>query len=263
MIPLPQHLLDAILDDPADDGPRLIAADWWEERGEVRGEFVRVQVEFWQATVEGAALPIPGPRELTSRIATLQRRSHALLEAHGAKWLFDSVATIFPDWAYTAEMSRLGWRYTMEGRHGPTGPLRNCEFQRGFIGHIETTAAAWLAHGPAIVAREPVMFVRLLPPSENQFSRGRWCYLHPSVPAGRERSPPHVPVEFFSLMDGGRGSVPMCKWYDSEGEATADLSTATVAWARQQAGLSPLPTPSAIHFVRGPLAPGWYTDVAV
>src|SRR5215211_6364640 len=36
--------LDRVCADPDDDAPRLIFADWLDERGDPRGEFIRVQV---------------------------------------------------------------------------------------------------------------------------------------------------------------------------------------------------------------------------
>lgn len=43
--------LEAILQDPDDDTPRLIFADWLEEQGDsasaARAEFVRVQCVLW------------------------------------------------------------------------------------------------------------------------------------------------------------------------------------------------------------------------
>jgi uncharacterized protein (TIGR02996 family) len=39
----PAAFLAAIRDDPEDDAPRLVFADWLEERGDCRGEFLRVQ----------------------------------------------------------------------------------------------------------------------------------------------------------------------------------------------------------------------------
>lgn len=42
-----QGLLDAILDTPGDDVPRLVYADWLEDNGQPeRAEFIRVQVEL-------------------------------------------------------------------------------------------------------------------------------------------------------------------------------------------------------------------------
>ena len=36
-----QAFVQAILANPTDDGPRLVYADWLEERGDLRGEFLR------------------------------------------------------------------------------------------------------------------------------------------------------------------------------------------------------------------------------
>ena len=46
--------LQAVKDDPDDDAPRLLLADWLEEQGEPRGEFIRVQCLR-------ARLPAPRP----------------------------------------------------------------------------------------------------------------------------------------------------------------------------------------------------------
>ncbi len=46
-----QDFLDAILSHPADPTPRLVFADWLDERGDPRGELVRIQEELRQAAV--------------------------------------------------------------------------------------------------------------------------------------------------------------------------------------------------------------------
>lgn len=38
-----EHFLVAIRASPDDDAPRLVYADWLEERGDVRGEFIAIQ----------------------------------------------------------------------------------------------------------------------------------------------------------------------------------------------------------------------------
>jgi uncharacterized protein (TIGR02996 family) len=40
-----EAFLKAIQEQPEDDGPRLMYADWLEERGDPRGEFIRVQCQ--------------------------------------------------------------------------------------------------------------------------------------------------------------------------------------------------------------------------
>ena len=57
-------LLRAILDDPHDDVPRLVYADWLEEHGDeterVRAEFIRVQIELDEARRECCCLDCAG-----------------------------------------------------------------------------------------------------------------------------------------------------------------------------------------------------------
>ena len=51
-----EAFLQAILEDPADDAPRLIYADWLEENGDAgRADFIRIQCEL-------ARLPEGDPR---------------------------------------------------------------------------------------------------------------------------------------------------------------------------------------------------------
>ncbi len=69
--------LQTIRENPDDDGPRLVYADWLEERGDPRGEFIRVQCEL--ARVEqGAEVP---------DLNGLQDREDELITAHRQEWL--------------------------------------------------------------------------------------------------------------------------------------------------------------------------------
>jgi uncharacterized protein (TIGR02996 family) len=65
-------LLERVCDDPDDDAPRLIYADWLDERGDPRGEFIRVQVAL--ARLAGND---PSAARLRDREATLLARFHA------------------------------------------------------------------------------------------------------------------------------------------------------------------------------------------
>jgi uncharacterized protein (TIGR02996 family) len=67
--------LQIILENPDDDAPRLIYADWLEERGDPRGEFIRVQCEL-------ARLPQRHPGR-----AALEAREAQLLAEHENAWL--------------------------------------------------------------------------------------------------------------------------------------------------------------------------------
>jgi uncharacterized protein (TIGR02996 family) len=71
---LQDAFLAAIRDDPEEDAPRLIFADWLEEQGDPRGEFIRVQ----------CALAGMGPDD--PRREELARREAELLRQHGEAW---------------------------------------------------------------------------------------------------------------------------------------------------------------------------------
>src|SRR5947209_6126110 len=66
----------AILAAPDDDGPRLVFADWLEERGDTdRSEFIRVQIELARPPLEPA------------RRNQLRRREVDLLHGRRDDWL--------------------------------------------------------------------------------------------------------------------------------------------------------------------------------
>src|SRR4051795_602322 len=68
-------LLQAILDDPEDDAPRLVYSDWLEDHGEPnRAAFIRLQIEL-------ARLP-----KGDSRHPPLARREAALFRRNADAW---------------------------------------------------------------------------------------------------------------------------------------------------------------------------------
>jgi len=111
---------DRIRDEPADDGPRLIYADWLEENGQPdRAEFVRLQVAIER-------LPDDDPRR-----SELRDRERMLREANEARW--------------SAHLAPLvtGW-----------------EFRRGVIDSVSVDTNQFLAAGAAIFELAPVRKVR-------------------------------------------------------------------------------------------------------
>jgi uncharacterized protein (TIGR02996 family) len=52
-----EHFLQAILAAPDDDTPRLVYADWLDERGDPRGEFIRLQCELAKLAVADGRRP--------------------------------------------------------------------------------------------------------------------------------------------------------------------------------------------------------------
>src|SRR5687768_8236847 len=86
---LAQGFIRAIIESPDDDGIRLIFADWLEERGDPRGEFIRLQVERAR----------PGLDEVRRERNRLREKK--LLDAHGRQW----VAPLRP-WVREYQFSR-------------------------------------------------------------------------------------------------------------------------------------------------------------
>ena len=70
-----EAFLQAIIDNPDDDAPRLIYADWLEERGDPRGEFIRVQCA------------LAGMAENDARWPGLMAREKALLATYQKAWI--------------------------------------------------------------------------------------------------------------------------------------------------------------------------------
>lgn len=70
-----QHLLQEILEDREEIGPRLVLADWLEEQGDPRSEFIRTQCEL--AT----------PDLTRDQRESLLERESALMAQYGAVWV--------------------------------------------------------------------------------------------------------------------------------------------------------------------------------
>jgi uncharacterized protein (TIGR02996 family) len=82
-------LLRAIIENPADDAPRLVYADWLDEHGDpARAEFIRLQVEL-----AGIVL---GTQAAFARYTAIQTRCWALFEDHRGRWL-QELGSLPPD----------------------------------------------------------------------------------------------------------------------------------------------------------------------
>jgi len=69
-----QHFLDEILNEPENDDPRLVYADWLSDNGDPRGEFIQIQcrrasLPFWE-----------------EEYWTLRQREQELLKQHRTQW---------------------------------------------------------------------------------------------------------------------------------------------------------------------------------
>src|SRR5262245_37130005 len=117
-----EPFLQTVLENPADDGARLVYADWLEEQGDPRGEFIRVQIELTRLK----------PGEPT--FEGLTDREMRLLGRHGAAWRAE-----IPEWA----------------RNG-------CEFRRGFVGEVSIWTRWRTGFGPELARMTPIEKITLL-----------------------------------------------------------------------------------------------------
>lgn len=111
-----------IREEPEDDAPRLIFADWLEESGDTgRAEFIRVQL---------ALAKLPPHDRRRQELATIERR---LLSRYSEEWA--------KPYAGLA-----------------TGPV----FRRGFVDEVKVTARQFLAQAPALFRAGPLRHLHLL-----------------------------------------------------------------------------------------------------
>ncbi len=115
-----EGFLRDVLDAPDDDVPRLVFADWLDDRGDhARAEFVRVQCALAKLSEDDGRLP------------RLAAREGQLLRRHGKGW--------------AGPLRRL---------------VKRWKFRRGFVEAVTVRAADFLRHGDAIFGAAPVREVR-------------------------------------------------------------------------------------------------------
>lgn len=165
--PTAAGLLRAVLDEPDRDDVRLVLADWLEERGDPRGEFIRLQCRIAALEADclcgrcvkrrGGGQHTNGPCAVDqerdklpdgrSRQAFLRRRERALLS---------------PD--PLGPPSDVPWRWMGTAKKVvPDGAtwMDHVTFRRGFVEHVTLTTAAFLEHAAALFAAQPVTRVTL------------------------------------------------------------------------------------------------------
>lgn len=141
-------LLAAIRANPEEDTPRLVYADFLQERARPgdaeRAEFIRVQIELARMEADTVENCVPRWGELSARERDLfQTDESYTLEWFGLPQPWVRIARLQ---LFSTEPSDYSYAVA----------------RRGFIESVTTPAADWLTHGDAIRARHPVMRVRLM-----------------------------------------------------------------------------------------------------
>jgi uncharacterized protein (TIGR02996 family) len=129
-----EAFLQSIREDPDDDGLRLIYADWLEERGDPRGEFIRVQVEL-------ARTPPSDPR-----VPLWKKREHQLLAANRDAWVRPLRELLQEDAA-----SLRDWRLVGGSRHDGDGL-----FRRGFPEKLTLEVRTFVERGESLLRLAPL-----------------------------------------------------------------------------------------------------------
>jgi uncharacterized protein (TIGR02996 family) len=245
--------LRAILAAPEDDVPRLIYADWLDERDDPRGEFIRVQVELAKTPleIEGNLYSDERRHTVVGRYSepnpkweSLRRRERELLDATEP---------------LTERKVAYANRYLWSGMPLPVYLIASPEYRRGFVAHVTLTLAGWYgevcracmepnedvphpncrlchgtgrvnAHGPALVACCPLERVTLsdgptpIGPITGGPDKGRWFF------ARRD-----VPECLWPWFFDGHVTDHMVTTHSVSSEAAAldALSGAAIAWAKK------------------------------
>jgi uncharacterized protein (TIGR02996 family) len=148
-----EAFLQAMIETPDDDTPRLVYADWLDEHGDPdRAEFIRIQCELAARTGPGTVLrrhldslkktsrnaetaflrnlcAVLEPGDQGPRVRALEERAAALLDAHGESW-----------------------------RQGLPFPVH---FRRGFVEVLEVGVSDYLRHHATLETLAPAQAVHL------------------------------------------------------------------------------------------------------
>ncbi len=131
-----QAFMQAILEGPEDDFPRLQYADWLDERGDPLGEFIRVQIRLHNEgkfDIYNGDLPCERMYERKDPLTgKLYLRCYELVKAYGKEWLASLNPKAVPD-----VLSVKGW-------------------SRGFPSWILVKFKYWLAAAPRLTQVTPL-----------------------------------------------------------------------------------------------------------
>jgi uncharacterized protein (TIGR02996 family) len=207
-VTIPPEFLRPILELPFEDAPRLVLADYLDERGDLRGEYIRLQIEAEREKQSGEDMT----PERSARIRLLFDRLVARQEFDvglppGTPYYRSHPLTDTVEW--------VGDHYTVR-------LTTRC----GFVERIELPLAEFLRHGPALAY--PLLGVRLTDRPAHRLGEAGYCHYIGSFP----ELPPAVWGPLY------HGPVP--RVFPSAGAADRKLGQLLVDYARNLAGLPAL-----------------------
>jgi len=199
--------IDAIIAAPADDLPRLVYADFLEERGQVpAAEFIR-----WQCAMFARTLPLSW---VSPVIESLLGR-----QPHECRRMVDMTGSRI----YAGEVHNFRW----------------AEYTRGFVSEVRCALAGWMTHGPQIVREQPVERV-IISDRESLQINGSWYWYNVHELGGLSSHPPSdLPPELCWWRPGSYRTPS----YATAELANTALSDALIRWAKGQPVSPPEPPP--------------------
>ncbi len=250
--------LKAICEYPDDDAPRLVYADWLEERGEAdRAEFIRVQCEMKvvagqvndvRKKIESGRRGLSPPERLLRKSEKLRDRERALLLANHYRWL----PNLRNNYHWV-----MGGGATAVCSRSATSPANwwevcRAEFRRGFVESITCSKlAVFLEYAPLWFAEQPVLKVGLTDRMPDLIGGPQRCWVlkRPEL----VRTPAQLPLAIFLELKGGRKEEAGLEWQEQHGyyndewviyqdaaRAIKALSAACVNYGRSLVNLSPV-----------------------
>lgn len=202
-------LLEAILDDPADDLPRLAYADVCEEEVDLlRAEFIKSSVQH------GKYVELTLPK---------LRMINLLLSDVRVAGVEESLAR---------SIRKICWWIPPNDMPMPDQPT--LFFWRGFVREVALTQDSFLQHAEALFNAHPIERVRLIdrvpaewvPASERSVPVFSWHY-----DLRLMDTPSYLAVPIWSRLDCEEMHAAF-KRYRSRGEANQALEVATLAWGK-------------------------------
>lgn len=212
-----RSLLAAVLAAPAADLPRLVLADWLDERGwAARAELIRVQIDLARGTCHHVGdQNVPGCERCPARV-----RDRALRGTDGPAGLWPLFGDSLPG-------------------------VEAFDTARGFVAAVRLPTADFMPHARALFTAHPIERVRLsdLRPNEDDDpgESGVWMRARArdgfNPPEERAAHRYGLPNRLFDRLAGGDRGREVAV-YETEEAAWADLSAACVAFGREIVGLA-------------------------
>ena len=212
-----EALYRAVLAAPADDLPRLVLADWFEENGNAeRAGYIRAQVERSR---------LLGKPQSAQEFVTSSEVISAVTAEALWRWV-DEDGLSAPDASLVPTLTR-GQASDFDLVHSLETELV-FGFRRGFVEEVRCRASFWVRNGRSIAGRAPVKTVGILDKRPRYHRQSEWVW------ATNVRAPGEfenvLPAAVFDCLSGRRAWAAV---YATRRDAEAALSDACLAFARE------------------------------